>query len=239
MTLIAFTGIAGSGKGAATDFLRSELNAHSRSGNNTTVVSFAEPLRQLFLRSLGLSSDKLSLEYKATLDRDTKELPIIEVFPKIDVKFALENVESALNLLSKKHGDLEITSADIEYLLRILYTPSGEVKPDLTIRKALQVIGTEFGREFLKDSLWIDLAEATISDELSINRDAIVDDCRFNNEALLIHKLKGKVIEIQRPSITGAGNHKSEAGIDRCLVDKIIVNDKGLEDLRLEVEGLV
>lgn len=84
-------------------------------------------------------------------------------------------------------------------------------------RHCLQSLGTEWGRN-LNDLIWVNIAKHRISEE-----DAsviILDDVRFDNEAIMIKDLGGEVWNLTRDGIGGKDKHISEAGISNHLIDK-------------------
>lgn len=108
-------------------------------------------------------------------------------------------------------------------------------------RKLLQWLGTEWGRDTIRKTLWGDIfAEAFTT--WSKNEAVIVvsDDVRFDTEAELIHKLGGKIIQLTRSSgddVThgGASGHASEAGINQKFVDFVVDNNGSLEEYEMRL----
>lgn len=115
-------------------------------------------------------------------------------------------------------------------------------------RKLLQWIGTDWGRETIRESLWIDLWKSRA--EMIKTKDPTVtlvsDDTRYDNEAEMIHSMGGVVIEITRSDSTqhavggeGIKNHKSESGISPHLIDYRITNDGTLEEFQEAFKVLI
>lgn len=107
-------------------------------------------------------------------------------------------------------------------------------------RRLMQTLGTEWGRDIIKDSLWVDC----MSQRINMYADGIenfgyggavviVTDCRFDNEANQLRDLHDafvvRVLRPEGPEIEGA--HHSEAGVHDDLVDCDIVNDGDENDL--------
>ena len=129
----------------------------------------------------------------------------------------------------------------------------------LTARKALQHLGTEWGRA-MHENTWINLVirdahriatqpvfytpeEGLIEwfgrDGRDIYRSVVIPDVRFPNEVAAIHAVGGRVWRIDRPGagLTGeAAAHASETGIADLTVDGIIRNDRSLDDFQETVE---
>lgn len=104
------------------------------------------------------------------------------------------------------------------------------------IRRLLQRLGTEAGRQTLWDNIWVDAALTGHDEDASI----VVTDCRFPNEAQAIVERGGKVFRIKRPGVGPAVGvdgtiHKSETSLDDWIFDGYIINDGTLEDYRVSV----
>lgn len=82
------------------------------------------------------------------------------------------------------------------------------VKP-ITIRHALQRMGTEVGRNILGENTWIDLALGSLQLERPDVK-VVVTDIRFQNEVDCINRWSGYVWRIHRAEAGIAGNHASE-----------------------------
>jgi hypothetical protein len=115
----------------------------------------------------------------------------------------------------------------------------------LTARKALQTLGTEWGRGCYPD-VWIDLALTKIrrSGTITPVEKVAISDVRFLNEARAIRTAGGEVWRIRRAGAGLAGDaglHVSEQELTDTmapgafLYDAIIDNDGTLEDLTKEV----
>lgn len=61
-------------------------------------------------------------------------------------------------------------------------------------RLALQLMGTEVGRQTFDENFWISRLEAS----LNANKNYVITDVRFQNEIEFVHSKNGIVIEIQR-----------------------------------------
>lgn len=92
-------------------------------------------------------------------------------------------------------------------------------------RHLLQTLGTEWGRDSISQTIWIDIA---------LHRaehfpDVVIPDVRFDNEARAIRANGGRVWQLNRddyrPLERSACIHSSEAGVSGHLVDLTIDND--------------
>lgn len=100
-----------------------------------------------------------------------------------------------------------------------------------TPRHALQTLGTEWGRNMISDTLWIDVCMYKTKHLLAQGKNVVISDVRFDNEAERIREEGGLIIKIMRPDgphIDSA--HISELGIQHALVDVFVMNEHSEED---------
>lgn len=105
-------------------------------------------------------------------------------------------------------------------------------------RELLQTLGTDWGRKLVAPDVWLRVAfwrweRAAAAGHAVI----VVPDVRFENEARMIHGLGGEVWMIHRPGVEPVAAHDSEAGLPLGLVDRLVVNDGTVEQLRERVEA--
>lgn len=122
-----------------------------------------------------------------------------------------------------------------------VYSRPSDFKKD---RKLLQWLGTDWGRDTISNTLWVDLWKASVEevkrDHVFLDEPIIVcDDVRFDNEAETLKELGGYVIKLVRPNNTahaeggqGIVNHKSESGISENLLDFVVYNNDNLDTFR-------
>ena len=65
---------------------------------------------------------------------------------------------------------------------------------DITPRYILQTIGTECMRDCIHTDFWV----ACLEKRIKLNHDYVITDVRFPNEIDSVHKMGGKIVEIQR-----------------------------------------
>ena len=84
--------------------------------------------------------------------------------------------------------------------------------PELGVsaRHLLRTLGTEWGRDCVKPTVWTDHWLARASRKPFV----VVDDVRFVNEANLIRDLGGQMWRITRPGVKKNTEHASEGGLD-------------------------
>jgi hypothetical protein len=105
-------------------------------------------------------------------------------------------------------------------------------------RRLLQTIGTDCGRRMISPDVWVRLAARRV-EQLAADGWAtvVLADVRFPNEAEWIrHGMGGQVWRVERPGLVPiTDQHASEAGLPAEAVDRVIVNDGDLEQLRAAV----
>lgn len=105
-------------------------------------------------------------------------------------------------------------------------------------RQLLQTLGTEWGRRMICPDIWIELAfwrwEQAAANGISL---IVVPDVRFANEAQQIRSEGGEVWMIYRPGVEPVAAHESEAGLPLRLIDRLVVNDGTVDQLRERVEA--
>lgn len=103
-------------------------------------------------------------------------------------------------------------------------------------RQLLQTLGTEWGRQMVRDDLWVQIGLRKAADIGA----AVITDCRFENEAVAIKQAGGVVWRVERRFACLAADtarHASEAGIPEYLVDAAIDNNGTLQDLAARVNA--
>ncbi|QZE11677.1 deoxynucleoside monophosphate kinase [Streptomyces phage Karp] len=94
------------------------------------------------------------------------------------------------------------------------------------IRRWMQVVGTNCVRGILGNEIW---ADATFN-SMYMDKNYVVTDVRFINEANGIRQRGGRMYRIVREGIGPANNHVSETALDNYDYDGFIHNDGTLEE---------
>lgn len=103
-------------------------------------------------------------------------------------------------------------------------------------RELLQTLGTEWGRQTVRDDIWIQRAMQAAKSYANV----AICDCRFTNEAEAVRLAGGRVWQVRRRAAGlggNAGRHASEAGIPEHLIDLRIDNNGSLGDLEAAVNA--
>lgn len=114
------------------------------------------------------------------------------------------------------------------------------------LRRTLQRIGTEVGRNLIGKNVWVNATLSRIERECSLGDNIVITDTRFPNEAEVVTNPNAPrllspafVVRVNRPGVGPAGDHPSETSLDDYPFDSTIDNDGSLEDLAVKVEILI
>lgn len=93
------------------------------------------------------------------------------------------------------------------------------------VRRLLQVMGTEVGRQLFYEDIWVDAALKDYDPQGKY----VVTDMRFDNEVAAIEGRKGVLVKVKRPGVGPVNDHVSDAGLPDEAFDLILDNDSTLE----------
>lgn len=101
------------------------------------------------------------------------------------------------------------------------------------VRRILQVLGAEIGRDLIDPNLWVELTMHSVHQ----NDKIVISDVRFRNEAEEIKWKFGEIWRISRIDKDAPVNiHRSETDMDSWDFDQYISNNGTIEDLKAEVD---
>ena len=106
-------------------------------------------------------------------------------------------------------------------------------------RQLMQTLGTDWGRDMVKNTIWTDQMEQRIRRSLQAgDSDIVITDVRFWTEAALIARLGGQVWRVARPAATTTAHtgHVSETEMESIPVHHTLTNDGTLEQLYESVD---
>lgn len=119
-----------------------------------------------------------------------------------------------------------------------------EAKKIPEVRRLLQVLGTEVGREMFDPDVWAHIAEKRIRSYLADGRDVVITAVRFPNEVEMINRLGGLTVWVERPETaryegvgsTESASHQSENSVGPDDFAYVLTNDGTLDALYRRVE---
>lgn len=234
--IIGLLGHAGCGKDTVAQMIFGYV--WEASWLNAQHLALANPLKRFCEEVFGFSETQL---YGPSEERNKPDLRYPMPVPKPGTQIHCKKVDMFAPL---GHGPDESVLGEYE-VLGAFATEDGKcsacgevLQKYLTPRKALQTLGTDWGRALYED-VWVDygLRRAKTLAEVSTNLFVIITDLRFLNEARKVHEV-GQVWRITRPGAAGDG-HASERDQDsrdiKPFIDVEILNNGTLDDLRKKV----
>jgi hypothetical protein len=176
----------------------------------------------------------IGLSGYARCGKDSTAAVLVKEFGFKRVAFAdkLREVLLALDPIVAPSKELYFThSKTVVNLSEVIdvYGWSGYKETDFgpEIRRLLQRLGTEAGRQTLWDSIWVDAALTRHDEDAKL----VVTDCRFPNEAEAVTSRGGVMWRIMRQGVGPANTHASETSLDDWDFDAYVHNDGTLADL--------
>lgn len=122
----------------------------------------------------------------------------------------------------------------------LVWAHKERVVPEInaTPRHVLQTLGTQWGRDCISQSIWLDCMRYRIEKEKSYG--VVIDDVRFLNEAEMIKNMGGEMWKIIRPSVVNKETHVSEGGLDDWDgFDRVIENTGTIQEFRAKLDALM
>ncbi len=111
----------------------------------------------------------------------------------------------------------------------------------LSPRRMAQLLGTEVGRN-IDPQVWVKNMELRTRTYRDIGMGIVIDDARFDNEAVWVRENGGRVFHLSRPSDedgTKHTEHASEAGVEKKPEDIVLVNDGSITDLHSMLDEIM
>lgn len=106
-----------------------------------------------------------------------------------------------------------------------------QAKAHPEVRRLLQRLGTEAGRQILGEDVWVNAwkERTTLVDRV------VTTDVRFDNEVTAVRQLGGIIIRVDRPGRGPVNDHPSETLPARVKPDRIISNSGSVAELHAAV----
>lgn len=120
-----------------------------------------------------------------------------------------------------------------------------EAKKNPEVRRLLQMLGTEVGREMIDPDVWVNIAVRKIQALRAEGTPVVITAVRFPNEVEMIRRLGGTTVWIERPTEarTDAGediqSHASETSVNDSMFNLRIWNNGTLDQLYAGVEQIL
>jgi hypothetical protein len=99
-------------------------------------------------------------------------------------------------------------------------------------RWMMQTLGTDWGRNLISPTIWIDVWKARVARLLKDGWRVVVDDMRFPNEHDAVRALGGVTVMVSRPGLVETTGHASEGLLDKFPFDHVLGNHGSLDEWR-------
>lgn len=96
-----------------------------------------------------------------------------------------------------------------------------------SVRRMLQRLGTEVGRNLWGQDFWVKIA----MEKAKQYENVVFTDVRFPNEMAAIVGSSGEVWRVEKPGVEAVNRHISERALDEYMFERTINNIGTLEDL--------
>jgi hypothetical protein len=167
--------------------------------------------------------------------------------------YAQVGKDTVAQILVEEYGFTRIGFADIikkaAYILDPLITMDGMrlahavdkygwegSKQVPEVRRILQVLGSEIGRDLIDPQIWVELTMHSVH----VDDKIVISDVRFRNEAEEIKWKQGQVWRISRIDKGAPVNiHRSETDMDSWDFDQYISNNGTVEELNALIKEIL
>lgn len=153
-----------------------------------------------------------------------------EGFTKTYMSEPLERILLLLDPIVYTERDRVVRYAELHQ--QVGYERSKQVAE---VRRLLQVLGTEVGRDMIGADVWVDIMAKSIAHE----KNAVITGIRFPNELAAIRRHGGELVWIDRPGVGAVNTHKSDNTLTELDFDLVVHNDGSLEDLHTQAKSLI
>lgn len=114
-----------------------------------------------------------------------------------------------------------------------------EAKKIPEVRRLLQALGTEVGRNLYDEDFWLDLCFRDVISEMHKGNDVVVTGIRYKNELEKIRSIGGKSVWVSRPGFAAVNEHSSDNSLVPQDFDYSFDNNGELNDLMSSVPRFV
>lgn len=107
----------------------------------------------------------------------------------------------------------------------------------VTVRRMLQTLGSDWGRNLIHPDLWLSVARRRVEEAWACGQSVVIDDLRFPNEYEAVIQLGGTPVRVIRPGRAAYAGHASEGQLDSYPMLEL-TNNGTLAQLRACAETL-
>lgn len=204
----SLSGSKGCGKSAVANQV---LRKHQ--DTDPVILSFAQPLK-IFLTELLQEGNDPTVVYEALYGDKDNTFVSTKRISRQTIEYAMIGLVNSLKVT-------QITNKFIQWAQE-----SGLIVDSISGRELLQKVGTEFFRQKIRDTFWVDLMQQSILDNEGCT--IVVDDTRFPDEFRLLKSMGFVMLNIINPEESTKDSHISENSLNGVSFDLTFINDKSL-----------
>ena len=204
----SLSGSKGCGKSAVANQV---LRKHQ--DTDPVILSFAQPLK-IFLTELLQEGNDPTVVYEALYGDKDSTFVSTKRISRQTIEYAMIGPVNSLKVT-------QITNKFIQWAQE-----SGLIVDSISGMELLQKVGTEFVRDRITDTFWVDLMQQSILENEGCT--IVVDDTRFPDEFRLLKSMGFVMLNIINPEESTRDSHISENSLNGVSFDLTFINDKSL-----------
>ncbi|MBT2484760.1 MULTISPECIES: hypothetical protein [unclassified Microbacterium] len=162
-------------------------------------------------------------------------------YVKLGMSDALHEAMLAIDPIVEAYGNVYDTEVEFarysELIAEVGYV---EAKKIPEVRRLLQQLGTEVGRNMIGENVWVQIMARKIDDHRAAGHPVVVTGIRFPNEVRMIAQLGGQALWIERPGVhaptAGTAAHASENSVSADDFHSTLLNDGTLAELEAKAD---
>lgn len=179
----------------------------------------------------------LGLTGPAGCGKSTVAKYLVDHHSFVEIAFADPLKDMLAALLGEARENLDRLLADREWKERPCSTLGGK-----SPRQALQLLGTEWGRQLMHPDIWVLAVRSRIEWVQDVFEDEghhiVISDVRFANEAAFVRQ-HGRLAHVSRPDAAPVAAHTSESGVLFDSRDFHLDNHGSLAQLHKHLDGVM
>lgn len=191
--------------------------------------ALADPFKDIILYCSQYSSIKITKEQINGLNNYDREQ--VENWNPKDVLSLLNkcyiSAQDSLEVTLGVNSDLRMDQVSKQFI---------ENPKNFTIRKLLQLVGTDIGVDIISKNIWVELTKRSM--QKSSSKYKVITDLRQQHEFEFVKDQMGYIIHIERGDNQQVDYHITERNLGLYNNDIIIHNEGSITDLKKQVLNL-
>lgn len=158
--------------------------------------------------------------------------PLEEALLALDPPIPMRNRDLNRMILEVRDADSIYEAGNvITYKELHAFVGYADSKKELWVRKLLQNLGTEVGRNLFGENIWIDKVISEVLDEDWSSSNWVVTGIRYPNELAAFRSIEADSAWVSRPGIDPVNTHSSDNSLSALDCDFVVPNAGTIEDL--------